>query len=114
MLPYMKSHMLLPVGDWQCISSPTFHTHWRLPRSAVLTPGNWLQVGQYVYCFGAPQPDNPTLSVGVVSGFNRSFPSASGNRIYGALQVPAPPPVAHHPHNPGCNIREASSLEAAP
>ena len=40
-----------------------------------------------MYCFGAPQPDNPTLSVGVLSGLNRSFPSASGNRIYGALQV---------------------------
>lgn len=50
---------------------------------------NTLQVGQSVYAVGNPYGLSKTLTVGVVSGLNRTIPAPTGTRIYGAIQVRA-------------------------
>jgi hypothetical protein len=44
-------------------------------------------VGQSVYAIGNPAGLYQTLTTGVVSGLNRTIPSAVGTRIFGAIQV---------------------------
>jgi len=46
-----------------------------------------LRVGQSVYAIGNPFGLSHTLTVGSVSGLRRTIPSASGDRIFGAVQV---------------------------
>lgn len=46
-----------------------------------------LQVGQFLYALGHPYGLGKSLTVGVVSGLNRTIPAPTGTRIYGAIQV---------------------------
>jgi len=48
-----------------------------------------LRVGQSVYAIGNPFGLSHTLTVGSVSGLRRTIPSASGDRIFGAVQTDA-------------------------
>jgi len=44
-------------------------------------------VGQFLYALGHPYGLGKSLTVGVVSGLNRTIPAPMGTRIYGAIQV---------------------------
>lgn len=56
-----------------------------------------LQVGQKVFAIGSPYEFDLTLTTGVISGLNRSVPTTSNRRIYGAIQTDA----AINPGNSG-------------
>ena len=57
------------------------------PVAARIGTSSDLRVGQSVYAIGNPAGLSHTLTVGSVSGLSRSIPSATGDRIFGAIQV---------------------------